>query len=161
MISVREQVQIRLLSDNNLYPQAVEFMKSIDRPLPPTQINGLLNVSLANPYDQLKLFVERQCTRTTWASRDRHIPDFYRKFTQKLKHLETYVPSITKHRQGKVPREDELAITMELAREFIQHILAENAYRGTMNDFDIVNGNRDQNPSRNQGKSYNREGKRQ
>ena len=85
MISEQEQVQIRLLSDNELYPQAVEFMRGIGRPLPPTQINGLLNVSLGNTYDHLKKFVEYQPTRTTWRRDEQHVPEFYKRLNLKFK----------------------------------------------------------------------------
>lgn len=160
MISEQEQVQIRLLSDNELYSEAVKLMRSIGRPLPPTQINGLLNVSLANTYDQLKQFVEHQCARTTWAARDRHIPDFYRKLTGQLTNLEKRVPSIIKLRQEKPSPEDVKAIQMALAHEFIQHLLAENAYRVAMKDFDTTNGKQEHQHMKNQSKPYNREGQR-
>jgi hypothetical protein len=44
MITEQEQGKVRLLSDIELYTQAVEFMHGVARPLPQTQINGLLNV---------------------------------------------------------------------------------------------------------------------
>ncbi len=62
MITEQEQEKIRLLSDTELYPQAVEFMRGVARQLPQTQINGLLNVSLANTYDELEEFI-RASTR--------------------------------------------------------------------------------------------------
>jgi hypothetical protein len=148
MISEQEQVRIRLLSDNELYPQAVEFMKNMGRPLPSTQINGLLNVSLANTYDQLTLFVERQGARKTWRGNERHVEEFYRtRFPAKLKQLEMYVPAVTRFREEKASREDEQTIKMELAREFIQHLLAENAYKDAMGGFET----RRETPQRNQG----------
>ncbi len=66
MITPQEQEKIRLLSDTELYQQAVEFMRSVGKPLPATQINGLLNVSLANTYIRLTEFVDGQHKRTTW-----------------------------------------------------------------------------------------------
>lgn len=129
MITEKEQEKIQLLSDTDLYPEAVEFMRSIGRPIPSTQINGLLNVSLANTYDELNKFVEGQCKRTTWRRDQQHVPDFYRKLLQKLKKIES---SIIKIRQEKPSQEDAQALKMLLAREFIQHLLAENAYMGTI-----------------------------
>lgn len=135
MLSEQEQLQIRLLSDNELYPQAVDFMKGIGKALPPTQVNGLLNVSLGdNSYADLKRFIEGQHGRTTWPNRDLHIPEFYRRLIPKLKQIETYVPAITVARAEKPSPQDEQAVKMALAREFIQHILAENAYRGMLLD---------------------------
>ncbi|HEY0752693.1 MAG TPA: hypothetical protein VGD98_01845 [Ktedonobacteraceae bacterium] len=148
MISEQEQARIRLISDNELYPQAVEFMKNMGRPLPSTQINGLLNVSLANTYQQLALFVKHQGARKTWRGSERHVEEFYRtKFPAKLKQLETYLPAVTCSRAEKASREDEQAIKMELAREFIQHLLAENAYKEAMGGFEF----RQEAPRGNQG----------
>jgi len=137
MISERELERIRLLSDNELYQQAVEFVKSMGRPLPSTQINGLLNVSLGNTYAQLELFVKRQGERKTWRSQERHIEEFYRtRFPAKLRQLEAYVPDIIRDRREKASREDTQAIKMELAREFVQHLLAENAYKNALGSFE-------------------------
>ena len=149
MISELEQEQIRLLSDNELYQQAVEFVKNMGLPIPATQINGLLNVSLGNTYDQLKLFVTRQGARNTWRAQERHVEEFYRtRFPSKLTQLEAYVPTVTRARQQKASREDEQEIKMELAREFIQHLLAENAYKGAMGGFET---RRNEAPRRDQG----------
>ena len=128
MITEQEQRQIRLLSDIELYPQAVQFMHGVARTLPPTQINGLLNVSLANTYDELTRFIEKQRTRTSWRREDSHIPDFYHRLAQKLKQLETSVLQILKARTQPAPQEDMQRLKMLLAREFIQHLLAENSY---------------------------------
>lgn len=148
MITEQEQEKIRFLSDTELYPQAVEFMQGVARQLPPTQINGLLNVSLANTYDQLERFIEHQRTRTTWRREDSHIPDFYKRLTQKLKQLEAYALSIIKLRKEQPSREDVQTLKMLLAREFIQHILAENAYMGATRVFQNV----DRDNTRNQGR---------
>src|SRR2546421_424438 len=148
MITEQEQGKIRLLSDTELYPQAVEFMRGVARPLPPTQINGLLNVSLANTYDELERFIERQRTRTTWRREDTHIPDFYKRLSQKLKQLEAYALSIMKSRAGQPSRVDMQTLKMLLAREFIQHVLAENAYMGATRAFQ----NPDRDHTRDQGR---------
>lgn len=131
MITEQEQEKIQVLSDTELYKQAEELMRSIGRTLPPTQINGLLNVSLANTYKELEEFVEHQRQRTTWPSDARHVPDFYFKLSRKLQSLGSYLPAITQHRQEKLSQADEQTLKMLLAREFIQHLLAENAYMGT------------------------------
>ena len=148
MITEQEQEKIRLLSDIELYPQAVEFIHGVARQLPQTQINGLLNVSLANTYDELERFIERQRTRTTWRREDAHIPDFYKRLSQKLKQLEAYALSIMKSRTGQPSREDMQTLKMLLAREFIQHVLAENVYMGATRAFQ----NPDRDNTRNQGR---------
>src|SRR5258708_20932159 len=131
MIVEKQQAKIRLLGDNELYPQAIEFMRGIGRALPATQINGLLNVSLADTYDGLGKFIERQSKRETWRREDTHIPDFYKRLPNKLKQIiEAYVPSIMQLTAGQSSQEDLQAVKMLLAREFIQHLLAENGYMG-------------------------------
>ncbi len=74
MITEQEQEKMRLLSDTELYPQAVEFMHGVARQLPQTQINGLLNVSLASTYNQLEDFIDHQQKRTTWRREDAIFP---------------------------------------------------------------------------------------
>lgn len=130
MISEKEQARIRLLSDNELYEQAVEFTRGIGGTLPGSQINGLLNVALANTYEHLEAFVKHQHTRSTWRASERYIPEFYRKLEHKLKELERLIPSLTERRQTELSPEDRQTLKMLLAREFIQHVLAENGYQG-------------------------------
>lgn len=130
MIGEREQVRIRLLSDNELYEQAVTFTRGIGGTLPGSQINGLLNVALANTYEHLEEFVKHQHARSTWRANERHIPEFYRKLEHKLKELERLIPSLTDGRQTELSPEDRQTLKMLLAREFIQHVLAENGYQG-------------------------------
>ena len=126
VITEREYEQIWLLSDAELYPQAVEFMRGVGRPLPSTQINGLLNISYENTFQQLIEFAEVQQRRTTW--KDQNVPDFYKRFAQRLKQMDSYVLSIVKEGQKKPTSEHMQVIKMEIVREFIQHLLAENSY---------------------------------
>ncbi len=135
MIDEKQQAKIRFLSDTELYPQAIEFMRGIGRPLPATQINGLLNVSLANTYDRLGEFIQRQGNRKTWRREDAHIPDFYKRLPNKLKQIEAYVQFIMQLTVEQPSREDMQAVKMLLAREFIQHLLAENGYMGATRAF--------------------------
>lgn len=129
MITQKEEEKIHILSDTELYPQAVSFMRSINRKLPPTQINGLLNVSLGNnTYKELEQFADFQQKRSTWKSSERHIPDFYRRLMQKFKELEQEALKLIALRTTEVSESDREEIKMAFAREFIQHLLAENDY---------------------------------
>lgn len=132
MITEKQHAKIRLLSDTELYPQAITFMRGIARTLPATQINGLLNVSLGSTYDQLLVFIAHQSGRTTWRRGEQHIPLFYKELKKKLEELGQYIPSIVKLGAEKPSLEDEQALKMELARAFIQHLLAENGYMEAM-----------------------------
>lgn len=130
MITEQQLERIRLLSDEKLYEEAIVLMHSLGaaNSLPPTQINGLLNVSLANTHAHLLEFVQHQRDRTTWNRREQnYIPDFYRKLFHELQRVEQkYVPLITQ--QDSVAAEDKDVIKTLIAREFIQHLLAENGY---------------------------------
>lgn len=150
MITQKEQEAIHFLSDTELYPQAVDFMHRIAKALPTAQINGLLNVSLASTYDRLKEFVEAQSKRTTWKSDEKHIPEFYRRLTQQFAALEEHAHAILALRQEKASSVDEEAVKMELAREFIQHLLAENDYMEATNAFMTDDSNGDQTNTSNQ-----------
>ena len=125
---ITAQERIRLLSDTELYPQATQLMRGVARTLPTTQINGLLNVTLYSTYDNLTKFIEHQRKRTTWRREDGHIPDFYFRLTRKLQELEAKALDISRKSAGQPDLEDFPTLKMLLAREFIQHLLAENNY---------------------------------
>lgn len=160
MITEKHLERLRLLSDETLYKEAVELMHSIGtaNSLPPTQINGLLNVSLANTYEHLVAFVKHQRDRTIWNRREqRYIPDFYLKLFNKLQNLERHhLSSITQ--QDKLAPEDRERIKTLLAREFIQHLLAENSYMAFQARQNPVERNqgRTQGPKMNRGGGYPR-----
>lgn len=143
MITQKEEEKLYILSDTELYPQAVEFMRGIARKLPATQINGLLNVSLGNnSYDQLKRFADSQYKRSTWKPGERHIPDFYRRLTLKFKDLEKYALTILNLRTEKASAAEQEEMKMAVAREFIQHLLAENDYMIGTQAFQAADSNR-------------------
>ena len=157
MISKQERAQIQLLSDTELYRQAIEFMQSIgNNTLSSSQVNGLLNVSLTGTYSELNMFIKRQQERT-WKHNQQYIPDFYKKLTQKLPVLEEYEPTIAGHGQEKRSYAEKTALHMALAREFIQHILAENAYKSAQKEATPNNQHNDREPRQPQ----TREGHRQ
>jgi hypothetical protein len=126
---------IWLLSDTVLYPEAVSFMHRLIRdqecrPLPASQVAGLLSIAEAYKYDELYNFVIHQRDRN-WPPRQRDIKTFYTA-------LEETLTNMTKRLRGDFhllaggrklgnqsgPEENELMAL--LAREFIQHLIAEN-----------------------------------
>jgi hypothetical protein len=158
MITAKQEAKIQLLSDTELYPQAVEFMRGIARKLPPTQINGLLNLSRGkNTYKQLKAFVEFQYNRSTWKANERHVPDFYRRLSNKFKDLEKYALTVIALREEKSASAGPEEIQMAIAREFIQHLLAENDYMGATRAFQSAEGGENAPRGNNQGRSHNDE----
>jgi hypothetical protein len=143
MLSDQEQFIIRHLSDTLLYAEAQALMEKLLRfsshgkskggTLSSTQINGLLNVSLANTYANLSTFVICQGGRTTWQDREEHIQQFYATgLFGLLDKLETvYLPKVLADERS---NEDIQLACMALAREVIQHLLAENAFQIAMKD---------------------------
>jgi hypothetical protein len=131
MITAQEQQQICFLSDTTLYEQAREFMRNMGGPLSQSQINGLLNVSLNNTYAELNTFIADQMKR---AALDEHIRNFYTRLQEQLRNLDAQALSIISARAQPSP-EDLQTLKMLLAREFIQHVLAENAYKGATRSF--------------------------
>lgn len=134
MLSQAQIQKIWDLSDTIIYREAVEFIQRIVKqegdPLPATQIHGLLNIAGSANYAQLEAFIIHQRDRD-WAPRQRHIGAFYeelQKFfttlkTQRLRR-EFHLLDEQASAQEWLRQIDILMIY--LAREFIQHLLAEN-----------------------------------
>lgn len=130
------QIQnIWLLSDTVLYPEAVAFMRRLIRdqecrPLPNSQIAGLLSIAESHQYDRLKDFVLHQRTRN-WPPGKRDIGTFYTALEETLKNMETRLRGdfhllAGKQRPGNQLGPEEQELMALLAREFIQHLIAEN-----------------------------------
>jgi hypothetical protein len=132
-----EQInRIALLSDEVLYPEAVDFMRQLlDKkgcePLPNSQVNGLHAISLALNYQALRDFVIHQTGRN-WLASKRNIEIFYQ-------NLKKYMESMQKNRlkaefhllddQGGVQaiRAQAEELMAQVMAEFIQHVVAENS----------------------------------
>lgn len=130
------QIQnIWLLSDTVLYPEAVAFMRRLlrdqdCRPLPNSQIAGLLSIAESQQYDKLKDFVLHQRTRN-WPPSRRDIGIFYTALEESLENMEKRLRGdfhllAGKQRPGNQIGTEEHELMALLAREFIQHLVAEN-----------------------------------
>jgi hypothetical protein len=115
--------QLYYLSDEVLYPEAVKFIQQfVDRDdgaiLPSSQVMGLLNIANASSYSELERFIRHQRERN-WPASKSSIKTFYSE-------LEKVFAALRKRNRDdfKLPETDEIMIW--LAREFIQHLLAEN-----------------------------------
>ncbi len=82
---------------------------------------------------------------------DEHIPKFYKDLSIRLKQLENYARAILKARSVQPLPEDVQVLYMLVAREFIQHLLAENAYKGALRAFQNTEGDNRDNQGRPQG----------
>ncbi len=145
MALTEEQLRkIRLLSDLELYDQAVTFIQRL-RPIPNSQIsniNGLLNITKVGGYEDVLGFLEKKKTRA-WPEKSQYMQRFYTNLAQEFEkikqltkrefHISTSgVPGATvqEERQGDITEQDEFNFLLLLMiREFIQHLAAENGYR--------------------------------
>jgi hypothetical protein len=135
MLSKEQVSQIGLLSDTILYPESVALIRQLVRdeecdPLPTSQVTGLLNVAASATYDQLYTFVVHQRERN-WPASKSDIPKFYTAFEKYLtlmqkKRLKDEFHLLTEGLNTKDAKEESDALMVQLAQNFIQHLVAEN-----------------------------------
>ena len=126
---------IWLLSDTVLYPEAVAFIHRLlreqgCRPLPNSQVAGLLSIAESNQYDELHEFILHQCSRN-WPPKQRDIKTFYLALDESLTNMQQRLRSdfhlvAGGRKAGQQISEEEKALLVLLAHEFIQHLSAEN-----------------------------------
>ncbi len=134
MPSIAQLQKIALLSDTVLYNEAVAFIRKLVReqdcvPLPTSQVNGLFSIAESANYDELYRFVVHQRDRN-WPPSKRDIKTFYTALEQELslmyrKRLKDEFLLLTQQSAQEIRKEvnDIMAL---LAREYIQHLVAEN-----------------------------------
>ncbi len=137
MPSLAQLQKIGLLSDTVLYNEAVAFMHRLVRdqrcnPLPTSQVNGLLSIAEASRYDELYRFVVHQRDRN-WPPSKRDIKTFYTALEQVLSQMqrrrlreEFHLLADVDGRSISDLRHEADELLALLAREFIQHLVAEN-----------------------------------
>ncbi len=145
MPSVAQLQKIGLLSDTVLYDEAVHFMHKLVHdqhcePLPASQVNGLLSIAEAFKYDELYRFVIHQRDRN-WPPSKRDIKTFYTALEQVLSQMkrrrlreEFHLLSETSGRSVSDLRREADELLALLAREFIQHLAAENGVLAAAED---------------------------
>lgn len=125
--------KIWLLSDTVLYAEAVAFMRRLVRdqgcnPLPSAQVNGLLSIAESQRYDKLYEFVVHQRDRD-WPPGKRDIKTFYTALEETLTNMQKRLRGnfhLVSGARKSGDEADEQELMALLAREFIQHIVAEN-----------------------------------
>lgn len=137
MPSVAQLQKIWLLSDTVLYREAGDFIRKLVQehdcdPLPTSQINGLLSIAESASYDALYQFVVHQRDRN-WPPSKRDIKTFYTELELVLSQMqrrrlkeEFHLTSAGDGKSVNEIRTEEKALMALLAREFIQHLVAEN-----------------------------------
>jgi hypothetical protein len=125
----QQQQQIWLISDRDLYQEAEHFLAehgAVER----SQAEGLLDN--AQSFDELQRFIRHQAGRD-WTGRKEHYKEFYAALARFLQDLrrrvrEQYrlVPEGLSRRET---REQTDFLVRLLAREFLQHLVAELVYK--------------------------------
>lgn len=121
--------QIRLMSDEQLYREAVNFITEQHPVDGQTQMASLL--SYTQSWDDLIGFVRHQSQRD-WIGRKTYYKQFYIALESYLKQLSQQVetrfpPDPNASKQAKRAWVDRY--TLLVAREFVQHLAAENLYQ--------------------------------
>lgn len=134
MPSIAQLQKIALLSDTVLYNEAVAFIRKLVReqdcvPLPTSQVNGLFSIAESANYDELYRFVVHQRDRN-WPPSKRDIKTFYTALEQELslmyrKRLKDEFLLLTQQSAQEIRKEANDIMAL-LAREYIQHLVAEN-----------------------------------
>lgn len=136
MLSPAQFQQVWSLSDDVLYREAVAFIDELVKredcqPLPNSQVKGLLNIAKASQYNELERYIEHQRQRD-WNVKNRYLKTFYTELEKLLtimknKRLKQEFQLLSNELTiaESVREVDELMA--QLAYEFIQHLLAENA----------------------------------
>jgi hypothetical protein len=135
MLSKKQEQKIWLLSDTVLYPEAVAFIRRLvneeqGSPLPTSQVKGLQSIAESYQYDELYRFVTHQRDRD-WPASKWSIKTLYtnleKDFTiMKNKRLKDEFHLVSEGLHNQEARGEINALMAALAREFIQHMVAEN-----------------------------------
>jgi len=134
MLDQKQLRKVWFLSDNVLYREAVAFLHKLVYeqecdPLPTSQVTGLLNIALLLKYGELEDFIQHQLERN-WPPGKRDIKILYTALEEVLgimrrKRLKDEFHLLDGVSAGEIRRETDALMAL-LAREFIQHMVAEN-----------------------------------
>lgn len=135
MPTLAQLQKVWLLSDTVLYSEAVAFIRKLVRdqecdPLPASQVAGLLSIAESFKYDELYRFVLHQRERD-WPPSRRDIKTFYTALEEVLsvmyrKRLRDEFRLLTGGGNASQIKQEADELMALLAREFIQHFVAEN-----------------------------------
>ncbi|GAC1461891.1 MAG: hypothetical protein NVS4B12_08730 [Ktedonobacteraceae bacterium] len=136
MLSPVQLQHVWSLSDEVLYHEAVVFIRELVRhedcqPLPTSQVKGLLNIARSSQYSELERYIEHQRERD-WNVKSRYLKTFYTELeklftTMKNKRLRQEFHLLDDEPTSVDMLRKKNELMAQLAYEFIQHLLAENA----------------------------------
>lgn len=135
MLSEAQLQKIELLSDTVLYPEAVAFLRQLVNeqdcsPLPTSQVRGLQSIAESYQYAEIHRYIQHQFERN-WPDSKRSIKVLYTELdrlfaTMKNQRLRNEFHLVTEGRNSLETGKEIDALMAALAREFIQHMVAEN-----------------------------------
>jgi len=126
--------KLRYLSDTVLYAEAVTFIRRLVNDedcstLPASQVMGLLNIANASSYAELESFIKHQRERN-WPASKSSIKTFYTElekvFSAMRKRITGEFELVEPGANGKAANQETEEVMVLLARDFIQHLIAEN-----------------------------------
>jgi hypothetical protein len=135
MPSLYQQDILLNANDDTLYPEAVKLLKRlVDEeeclPLPASQVAGLLNIAKRASYPDVEQFIRHQRERN-WPESRKDVKIFYTALGETLNTFEKkwlperfQLPSTGKTPQAQ--KEESKELMALIARDFIQHLVAEN-----------------------------------
>ncbi len=140
-VTTEQAQEICLLSDSELYENAVDFVKTHYRPkkVSKAQLSGLQNAVGAGNLNEILLYINNRLERRT-TSED--LKNFYQALEDYLNSLRSKVQEVryvvkpektTQTQRSRVNEEiDQYAYL--LAKEYIQHLIAEYNYQRTLSN---------------------------
>ncbi len=137
-----EQVQeICMLSDGELYENAVDFVKTYYSPqkVSKTQLSGLQNAVGASDWNEIFRYIDNRLTRSTTT---KELENFYQALKDYLNSLRDKVQEVNfvvKSKNTTRAEDRQVNKTIDqyaylLAKEYIQHLIAEYNYQRTLKD---------------------------
>jgi hypothetical protein len=142
VLSERQLQQIWQISDTVLYTEASAFLHQFirdkeGRPLPATQMNGLLNIAKSAQYSELEHFIKHQRDRN-WLSSKLYIKTFYteleRVFTlMRNKRIREEFHLLSSDLTIREMQQQANEVMAYLTYDFIQHLEAENRLLDALN----------------------------
>lgn len=131
IVDRKAKEKIQVLSDNELYRDALDFVEAQGTVEGRTQLVSLL--SYTQSWDDLSRFVQHQ-SRRDWIGRKSYYGQYYTALDSYLRQLYQQVmdwfPPTEDYDQIKSKRREwNETYAIHVAREFVQHLVFENSYR--------------------------------
>lgn len=134
-VTIEQARKIRLLSDGELYDKAVDFAQTHRGVnISKTQLSGLQNTIRSGDWSEIFRYIDNRINRKTTSE---ELKDLYQKLKNYLNTLRERVektqlvvkPKKMTRAQKKQVREEIKRYAYLLAKEFIQHLVAEYNYQ--------------------------------